>query len=313
MGKKDTALSIWYKNKARFADLFNGALFQGEQLVLAEDLELIDSKSEEVATDKKGNIEAVQRYRDVIMRWNKGADLVLLACENQDKVHYAMPVRAMFYDALGYVEQIRQLKAEKKEKKLTADEYLSGMGKDDKLYPVIPLVVYYGTEKWDGSQDIHGMLRDLGEYKAFIPNYKINLLDLSMLQDTSQFKTDLQKIFKMLQYRENINQLSEYILQEKDYFNSIDEETYNVICVFLNSKRKMKEFKEIQNQEVQVDMCKALEDLYNDGVEVGKETKLKEQVQKKLAKGLSVEVIADALEESVEKIEAIISELEKAK
>ena len=271
MGKADTALSIWYRNKRRFADLFNGALFQGRQLILAEDLELMDSKSEEFLTDKMENLESLQRYRDVVMRWSKGADLVLLACENQEKVHYAMPVRAMLYDALNYIEQIRKskYKKEKRNEKVSADEYLSGLGKEDKLYPVIPLVVYYGTERWDGSQELHEMLQISEEYKSFVPNYKINLLDLAGLKDTNCFVTDLQKIFELLKYRQNKNQMYEYIRQEKTYFQSVDEETYNVICVFLNSKRKMKQFKEIQGQEARVDMCKALDDLYNEGVEAG--------------------------------------------
>ena len=68
MGKTDTALSIWYKNKVRFADLFNGAVFHGRQLIKPEELELIDSKSEEILTDKNDRFEELQRYRDVVMR-----------------------------------------------------------------------------------------------------------------------------------------------------------------------------------------------------------------------------------------------------
>ena len=193
MGKKDTALSIWYRNKRRFADLFNGALFQGKQLIQEEDLELMDSKSEEFLTDKKEHTESLQRYRDVIMRRNKGADLVLLACENQENVHYAMPVRAMLYDSLSYVEQIRKSKSERRQqkRKFTPDEYLSGMAKEEKLYPVIPLVVYYGNEEWDGSKELHEMLHISEEYKTLIPNYKINLLDVNRMENTNCFITDI--------------------------------------------------------------------------------------------------------------------------
>ena len=31
MGKPDVAIKNWLKNKVRFADLFNGILFNGEQ------------------------------------------------------------------------------------------------------------------------------------------------------------------------------------------------------------------------------------------------------------------------------------------
>ena len=33
MAKRDIALKTWLKNKERFADFFNGALFNGEQIV----------------------------------------------------------------------------------------------------------------------------------------------------------------------------------------------------------------------------------------------------------------------------------------
>ena len=39
MGRADVAVRRWLGDKERFADLFNGTVFQGEEVVLAEDLE----------------------------------------------------------------------------------------------------------------------------------------------------------------------------------------------------------------------------------------------------------------------------------
>ena len=49
------------------------------------------------------------------------------------------------------------------------------------------------------------------------------------------------------------------------------------------------------------------------GIEQGKKGLLKEQITKKLAKGKSVEVIADELEEDVPAIQVIIDELNNEK
>ena len=57
-------------------------------------------------------------------------------------------------------------------------------------------------------------------------------------------------------------------------------------------------------------MCKALQDLYVEGVERGIEQKLFEWVKKKLAKGKNVAEIADELEESEEKIQEIIKQIQ---
>ena len=55
----------------------------------------------------------------------------------------------------------------------------------------------------------------------------------------------------------------------------------------------------------------AWEDGQKDGFVKGEETKLKDQIKKKLAKGNSVSEIADALEEEESEIQRLITEMEK--
>ena len=38
MGKSSTAVNHWMRDRGRFADLFNGVVFDGEQVVCPEDL-----------------------------------------------------------------------------------------------------------------------------------------------------------------------------------------------------------------------------------------------------------------------------------
>ena len=117
MGKSDTALVTWFGNKTRFADLYNGSVFQGEQVVEAEQLEAERTSTKELVEGREGILRDVERNRDIVMKWNDGMNLVLLACENQDKIHYAMPVRTMLYDGLSYAEQIHELRTKNKVKK----------------------------------------------------------------------------------------------------------------------------------------------------------------------------------------------------
>lgn len=93
------------------------------------------------------------------------------------------------------------------------------------------------------------------------------------------------------------------------YFRNVDEETYQVIREFLHSERILK--KEVsKKKEAKIDMCQALEELYNDGKQYGLNQKMIELVTKKLSKGKSVEEIAEALEETVENIEKLIKEIQ---
>ena len=232
MGKGNAAVKQWLGNPRRFADLFNGIVFQGKQVILPEDLHLATGETDILVSDKNKKAKEVQRYRDIIMRWEQGAYLVLLACENQENVHYAMPVRNMLYDSLSYVEQIRQSwkhLESSEEQKVTGAEFLSQFRKADKLVPVITLVFYYHPDAWDGSLDLHGILRlsdDESKNKIlqkYVSNYRINLVDAGNINELENFHTDLQEIKK-------------------------------------------------EEGEEQIDMCKALEDLYQDGIEQGIES-----------------------------------------
>ena len=145
---------------------------------------------------------------------------MLLACENQENVHYAMPVRNMLYDSLSYVEQIRQswkhLESSEKQK-VTGAEFLSQFRKEDRLVPVITLVFYYHPDAWDGSLDLHGILGWSDDeaknkiLKKYVSNYRINLIDAGNIKDLENFYTDLQEIFGMLQCRQDKAQLLNYV------------------------------------------------------------------------------------------------------
>ena len=57
----------------------------------------------------------------------------------------------MFNQFLYHGEQVSEIarshkKSENKVRKPSRDEYLSGFWKDDRLYPVITVVIYYGAD-----------------------------------------------------------------------------------------------------------------------------------------------------------------------
>ena len=292
---------------------------------MPEELEPAEGETDILLEDKEQKVQEIHRYRDIVMRWKKGALLVLLACENQEKVHYAMVVRNMLYDSLSYVGQIQRLwkGREKEEKqKMTTSEYLSKWKKDDRLVPVITLVFYYDTEQWDGSTDLHGMLQwgegeaDQELLREYVPNYRINLLDAGNLEHLERFQSDLQEILGMLKCRGNKKELLDYMNKRETYFRNVDEETYQVMREFLHSEKMLKENVERIEGKETVDMCKALEELYNDGVEQGiergREQGIKQGIEKGIEKGIecgmfrgTIETMKEfgvSMEEAIERI-----------
>ena len=130
MGRDNVIVNRWFSQKERFADLMNGCLFQGQQIILPEQLEKIDRETDLFIPEKSGmetnQGKGIQRYRDVAMRWEDRAELAILALENQERVHYAMPVRTMIYDGLSYAEQIE----ESWKKRKIAGDHRRGTGRE---------------------------------------------------------------------------------------------------------------------------------------------------------------------------------------
>ena len=52
MGKENAAVKQWLGNPRRFADLFNGIVFQGKQVILPEDLHLATGETDILVSDK---------------------------------------------------------------------------------------------------------------------------------------------------------------------------------------------------------------------------------------------------------------------
>ena len=157
------------RRNAVFADAFNYLLYDGRAVINPHNLKEIDPTeialpfgARDGKENRKQKEETVQKYCDllksaVIMEDGKTA-YVLLGIENQTDIHYAMPVKNAIYDALQYGRQVSDIaarhRADRKkhsetEKKVSGGEYLSGVYKEDRLTPVITLVIHFGAKEWD--------------------------------------------------------------------------------------------------------------------------------------------------------------------
>lgn len=262
MGKADIAVKNWLSDRERFADLFNGTVFGGKQVVLPEELEDLDRETDIIVTDKDGK------------------------------------------------EQKKKGKDQGMTRHLSAEEYLSRFRKEDRIYPVITLVFYYDVKKWDGAVELYDMFRLDASLKKeilikdYLPNYKINLLDAGSVEDASRFRTDLQQVFGMLKYRGEKEKLQRYMQENRDYFGQVDVETYQALGAFLYSGKKLKEVED-SGKEEQIDRCKALDDIYADGVRDEKFFIITRMIKE----GISASVIRKCTEATDQEIEQARNEM----
>lgn len=100
--------------------------------------------------------------------------------------------------------------------------------------------------------------------------------------------------------------------ENKSYFQHMNVDSYRALGVFLNSEKWLAE-NNIFEREGETDMCKALEEIFEDGkekgIEEGADGKLKELISRKLQKGKDPETIAEELEDSVDTIRRLIQEM----
>ncbi len=106
MGKKDIEEKKYFNDTLHFADVCNGILFKGNEKILPDELEEIDT--EFIYPDKK--MEQIVRA-DGIRYWKKqGVNIALLALEYQSFTDYHMVFRSMMIESLAYYKQWKQNK-----------------------------------------------------------------------------------------------------------------------------------------------------------------------------------------------------------
>ena len=231
--KKDSTFKEFWRDNERFADLFNGAVFGGREVICAESLQEMD-------TDVSGTIkmdgysEGLERRRDVIKKFAAGITFVLLGVEAQQHIHYAMPLRHMLYDGMGYLKEYRSLPA-KTGKFQISDEFLSKMKKEDKLHPIITLTVYYGEMPWDGPMNLRGMMTEIPQEMAGVfCNYSMNLLEV---RKSGEYVFHNKDIIMAFDFTRAVfeNRVDEAIQKYKDA--KAGEEVWNFIDTMIDSEK----------------------------------------------------------------------------
>ena len=290
--KQDTILKNFWKNNDRFADLFNTFLFNGEEILKPDDLTEVDT---DVSSMLKfnGHAETVQKILDVVKKTAYGIDFMILGLENQSHIHYAMPMRVMGYDYGSYKKQYDSNAVKyKTEKGLSDDEFISKMKRTDKFIPIITIVIYYGEKAWDGAVSLQGMLDIPEDMKAFINDYKMNLVEArkNNLKLHNINNKDLFNLFGILLNRNgNLNEI-----KEKAINYAAEHKVEKSVIMTVTGAVNCKIDYNMIEKEADADMCTVFEETRKEGeakaiIELGFEFGLsKEEILDRLQKKLNI-------------------------
>lgn len=188
MGLADVVTKEYMRKPDVFADAFNYLLYDGRQVIKPSELKELDT-AEIMYTfgkDMSKKATGVQKFRDVLkyitVMSGEKASYILLGLENQTDIHYAMPVKNMVYDAMQYARQVSEISAahrrNKDAGKVSGAEFLSGFYREDRLQPVITLVVHFGADPWDGPTSLHEMFSVEDDViRRYAQDYRVHLID----------------------------------------------------------------------------------------------------------------------------------------
>lgn len=255
------SLVRFYENRRRYADLVNGCLFGGDQVVSEADI--------------------------------------------KELIHYAMPIRILYEEALTYQRQLEKIKKVHREKKdlKAGAEFLGGFSKEDRVLSVVSLVIYYGKKPWDGAMDLYELL-DMTEVpeemKSLVNHYPIHILDVHRFEHTEWFQTDIREVFEFIQCANDKGKLKAFIKLRKDKLRDMDEEACDVIETITNTKELSFRDERYRNEEGGINMCKALEDWGKELEENGLQRGLQLTSAALFKFGMSAEEFAKAYDVAVE-------------
>lgn len=261
--KPDIILKNFWKNNEHFADIFNAYLFQGEQIIKSEDLTEADTDISSLIKFN-GHAETLGKVFDVVKKSANGVDYVILGLENQSKIHYAMPLRHMIGDAFSYLKEYKELEAKNKKYKnyKTKHEFLSKFQKTDRLHPIVTICIYYGEDEWDGPRSLIDMLDIPEEFESLISDYKFNLIELRKSELLKFQNEDVKTIFDISRfiYNREYDKINN-IYKEK----TISPELGMVIGLITETQKLIDDSLRLEQEGVEFNMCKALEELEERG------------------------------------------------
>ena len=240
MGQKDLAQKLLEDHADVFADIFNVLLFQGKQIICADELEKTANESQYKAdTD---NLH--EERRDLLKLWTKGKNKALLGIENQMDVDDHMPIRIIGYDGASYRSQLLK-------------------GWKGNHCPVITLVLYYGDKSWNQPSALAEELPEIEKLHG--SDYQFHVFHIPNLTDEQiqMFQSDFRIVaeFFAAQRRGQKYRGSRKKIQHVD-------EMLKFMKVFTDDDRFLKVTLDDKQKE-DVNMCMILDQIEEEGRQKG--------------------------------------------
>ncbi|MGP1349867.1 MAG: Rpn family recombination-promoting nuclease/putative transposase [Stomatobaculum sp.] len=226
-----------------FADITNTLLFGGERIISESELEAALPRSVYKADGRLR-----EQERDTAKYWKHSSiRLALIGFENQTAQEDVLPLRIIGYDGAAYREQLSY----------ESDERGKRVRNRCPRYPVITLVLYFGSEPWRKPRSLLECLDIPKPLKPYVNDYPLHIFEIAQLteEQVERFQSDFRII---ADYFVQLRRHQRYTPQGTRLRHP--QETLRLMSVLTNDRRfeescndLMEEGKEVQN------MCEVLD------------------------------------------------------
>ena len=235
------------RDEGCFANLCNYAFFQGRQVIKPEELV---SRENDLST-LIGNVEKpteIKRYRDVVRKAGIHGDYVIIGVEHQSTFDKNMLFRILNYDATTYINQVESKK---------------------EVYPIGSFVFYTGDEEWNLPETLKSIP---SEMEPNINDWRLPVVDLKTMDARKLMNRRLRDVVEISQ---SVFAGSYDGLREN---RKIETESFMMATTFTCTNIRREDLPEGD----EINMCKAMDQLFQRMSDEGKLNTLKELLKVKL-------------------------------
>ena len=274
--EKDRAAKNFFSDPKIFSEFVNLSLFNGEERIKAEDLREIDPVNSTVFTKNKSLEVLVDNLYDSTVKESDENVYAIIGLESQAYSDKHMVIRAGIASLLIYDNQIATIK------------------EGEKLKPVYIIVFNMLDRKWSNATDLRKLLSKEA-IKVFgypLVNAGYYVLDPHELkgEKINKISKPLKLVLNIIKNQGDKKELLSYINSE-EAFKNLDYKTAKLLETIMKV--------DIPN-DGGYNMCKAIEDIKNDGRFEGKSETLYELTRDGV---ITKEIAAKKLNITVEKFE----------
>ena len=288
--KQDKILRGFFKVKAHFADIINAMLFEGKDVIHADELLLCDS-DETIYFVYENRINVMERRRDILMHATVNGIPVYIGLEIQSTINYSMPYRLLLYDTMTYHLQYKLIDKDHR-------EHFRPTG-------VMSTVLYSGDRTWHQPHSLLDRILVPEPLKGLMNTWKGNIRDIKEINvellRNEKVKSLVSAVQTIYRWNKDTSTIKELVLSK---------EVAIVVAVMTNSEELVIRIEKEEREEV--DMCQVLEEFKLESEMRGVERGLKQgkiqtivNVIKSKFGFVSKELIMKIEESSDDKIDAL--------